>query len=236
MDVLTFTGFPMFEYDAQKLSEPEMMTRIFPGKRIITKPGTIGPVVNQVKTQGIGADAFRVFEILGRELQEASAVTEFLTAMPGKQSKTLGEVEIKTAESHGYFDVIARKIEAHSVRPLLRDSYAMLEQFTETFTNLERYQFTVNGVSLLLLQKKETENLMQAIVIAGKNPRIADDRKLRRLFNRLLSVWNLEEESDQEDPQQVVPGMAQQIQPQMRPQLPAGPQAPQRAALPMGAA
>ena len=36
---------------------------------------------NPMLTQGIGSDAFRVFDILTRELQEGMAITEFLTAM-----------------------------------------------------------------------------------------------------------------------------------------------------------
>jgi len=201
VDALTFTAFPMFEYDPQKLQEPEMMTRIFPGKRILKKPGTEGPVVTQVKTQGIGTDAFKVYEILGRELQEGTTVTEFLTAMPGKQSKTLGEIEIKTAQSHGYFDVIARKIELNSVRPVLRDSYAMLEQFTDTFKNLDRYQFNVGGLSLLLLEKQQMEYLIQAIGIATKNPQIAQWTNTKDLWERLLSVWNLDEAHREDEPQ-----------------------------------
>jgi hypothetical protein len=224
VDHLTFTGFPMFEYDPQKLQEPEKMTRVFPGKRILTKPNTTGPVVSQVKTQGIGTDAFKVYEIFGKEIQEASAVTEFLTAMPGKQAKTLGEIEIKTAESHGYFDVIARKLELNSVRPLLRDSYAMLEQFTDTFKNLEQYQFSVNGVTLLLMERKDTENLMQAIVIGGRTPNITDLPTLQELYKHLLSKWNLDSVADRAKPP--AEGLPPQGQPQLQPQPPAAPQLP----------
>ena len=47
--------------------------------------------------------------------------------------------------------------------------------------NLDRYQFTVGGLSLLLLEKQQVESLGQAIAIGSKNPGIADTAKLRRL-------------------------------------------------------
>jgi len=224
VDALAFTVFPMFEYDPQKLQEPEVMTRIFPGKRIQTKPGTQGPVVSQVKTQGIGADAFKVFDILARELQEGTAITEFLTAMPGKQQKTLGEIEIKTTESHGYFDVVARKLEINSVRPTLRSSYAMLQQFTtRTFENLDHYQFNVGGLSLLLLQKQQMEYLMQAIALATKNPQIAAMTNMKDLWERLLGIWNLDEAHREDEPEEV-PGLPPQAQAQAPPPMQMQPQ------------
>jgi hypothetical protein len=222
IDSLTFTVSPMFEYDPQRLMEPEKMTRIFPGKRIMTKVGTGEKVVRQVETQGIKADAFKVTEVLNQEIQEGTAVTEFLTAMPGRQAKTLGEIEIKTAESHGYFDVIARKVELNSIGPLLYNSYEMLEEFTDQFDNLERYQFTVGGISLLLLQKQQIEYLVQAISIASKNPQINQWTNLKDLWERLLSIWNLDEAHREEEPEEMLTMDARP--PQVQPQLPgAGP-------------
>ncbi|MCK4786533.1 MAG: hypothetical protein KAV87_22430, partial [Desulfobacteraceae bacterium] len=221
VDNLNFTNNPIFEYDPQKLMEPARMTNIFPGKLIKTKPATAGPVINQVNTMGITADAFKVFEIVARELQEGTAVTEFLTSMPGKQAKTLGEVEIKTAESHGYFDVIARKIEINSIRNLLRSSYEMLCHFTDEFDNIERYQFNVGGLSLLLLQKQQVEYLVQALSLALQNQQLSQWTDVKDLWERLLSIWNLDEAHREEEPAKMPqPQMQQQPQPQ-------GPQRPQ---------
>jgi len=213
VDNLTYSVNTMLEYDPQKLLEPQNMTWIFPGKLIKTKPGIAGPVVNQVKTQPMGADAFRVFEIVTKELQEGSAITEFLTAMPGKQSKTLGEIEIKTAESHGYFDVIARRLEINSIAKLLYNSYEMLQQYKgDQFKNLERYQFNVGGLSLLLLEKQMVEYLIQALGLALKHPQISQWTDVKDLWQRLLSIWNLDEAHREEAPEQqmMLPQAAQQ--------------------------
>jgi len=228
IDNLNYSVNMMLEYDPQKLLEPARMHSIFPGKLIKTKPGTTGPVVTQVNTHGIAADAFKVFELVTRELQEGTAVTEFLTAMPGGKSKTLGEIEIKTSESHGYFDVIARKIEMNTIRKILRSSYEMLCQFTDEFKNIERYQFNVGGLSLLLLQKQQVEYLVQALSLALANQQLSQCTDVKDLWERLLSLWNLDEAHREEEPEQMM--MQQQMpQQQQRPQLPPG-QAPSQPA------
>ena len=221
IDNLNFTTNAMFEYDPQDLLEPKNMTRIFPGKLIKTKAGvTRKPVVTQIMTKGITNDFFKMFEIVSKELQEGTAVNEFLTSMPSKSAKTLGEIEIKTAESHGYFDVIARKIEVNSIRVLLRNCYAMLCQFGD-FKNLERYQFNVGGLSLLLLQKQQVEYLVQALGMALKYPQLLERTDIKDLWERLLSIWNLDDAHREEEPGQ----MMQQIQQQQQ-QQPQRPRAP----------
>ena len=229
IDNLTFSVNKMFEYAPQDLMEPEKMYSVFPGKLIKLKPGVQGPAVRVVEAQSIGADAFRVFETVTRELQENTAITEFLTAMPGQKGKTLGEIEIKTSESHGYFDVIARKIEANSIAAILRHSYEMLEQFRDDFQYCDRYQFSVGGLSLLLLRKEMVEYLMQALVLAMKNPQLAMRTKIEDLWRRLLSIWSLDE-AYSEEPQE---GPSPQPQAQPRPMLPSPVQPMAQPAAPM---
>jgi len=222
IDNLNFTTNTVFEYDPMKLLEPKNMTRIFPGKLIKTKSGVKNEnVVKQVLTKGITNDFFKIFEMVSRELQEGTAVNEFLTSMPSKSAKTLGEIEIKTAESHGYFDVIARKIEVNSIRLLLRNCYAMLCDFGD-FKNLERYQFNVGGLSLLLLQKQQVEYLVQALSLALKYPVLMQSTDIKDLWERLLGIWNLDDAHREEEPGQMMQQMSQQQQPQQ--QRPAAPQ------------
>lgn len=221
IDNLNFSVNTMLEYDPQKLLEPSKMHSVFPGKLIKLKPGTASPVITQVYAKGITADAFKVFEMVTMELQEGTAVTEFLTAMPGGKSKTLGEIEIKTSESHGYFDVIARKIEINSIRNLLMSSYGMLCQFAQEFKNPERYQFNVGGLSLLLLQKQQVEYLVQALSLAIQNEQLSQWTDVKDLWERLLSIWNLDESHREEEPEQMMKQRQMPQQPQ-RPQLPPG--------------
>jgi hypothetical protein len=80
--------------------------------------------------------------------------------MPSQQSKTLGEVQLKTMESRGLFDTIARDLERNSIKPLLEMSYSLLVQFAG-FPEIEgRYLFSVGGLSLLLMQKEQNIRLL----------------------------------------------------------------------------
>jgi len=224
IDNLNFVVNKMFEYNPYDLQDPTTMMRIFPGKTIATR--VHGNAVNPVKTDPISADVFKTLEIIIKELQEGNAITEFLTAMPGKQAKTLGEIEIKTSESHGYFDVIARKIEMNSISKILYNSYEMLAEFISDYKHVERYQFNVGGLSLLLLQKQQVEYLVQALSIALKYPNLAQWTKLREIWERLLSIWNLDEAyNDSDEEEQIM---------QQQQQLPAGEAIQQRPALPAG--
>lgn len=233
IDNLTFSVNTMYQFKPQDLMEPQNMTSIYPGKLIKLKPGAPERVVFPVEKSGIGADAFRVFDMTEKAIQENTAITEFLTAMPSGAKKTLGEIEIKTQESHGYFDVIARKIEVNTIATVLFNSYEMLEQFTDTFENLKRYQFNVGGLSLLLLRKEMVEYLMQALALALKNPQLSALTDIKDLWERLLGIWGLDEahREESEEPRMLPPmQVAGQPQPQTmpaRPMLPAAAMAPQ---------
>lgn len=203
IDNMNFIVNRMWEYNPYDLQDPTTMMRIFPGKTIQNR--THGTAIWPVKVEPLTGDVYKTIELLIKELQEGNAVTEFLTAMPGTKTKTLGEIEIKTAESHGYFDVIARMLEVNSIRPLLRDSYEMLCQFRDDYDNFERYQFNVGGLSLLLLQKQQVEYLVQALSLALKFPNLGQWTKLMEVWQRLLSIWNLDDayvEPDDEMQQQ----------------------------------
>jgi len=211
LDNLTFTVNTMFEYSPSDLMEPEKMTKIFPGKLIKRKTGAQGPAVNVVNVKGIQSDAFRVFELVAREINEGSAITEFLTGMPGSKQKTLGEIEIKTSESHGYFDVIARKMEVNTISKMLYNCYEMLEQFTSRFKNIERYQVNVGGLSLLLMQRQQIENLMQAIALAIKLGGLVKPEKIKKMWGRLVSIWDIADDAGDDNDMDINRPMMPQI-------------------------
>lgn len=185
IDNLNFTVNKVFTYQPTALMRPQEIMSIYPGKMIPVN--VAGSPINEVKMTPLGQDAFKVFEIISTEMQEASAVTEFLMGMPGKKAKTLGEVEIKTAESQGLFDVIARELELNSIKPTLKSSYDLLVQFSD-FKG--EYEFNVGGLSLLLLKKEQVQTLMQAIVMALKSPELRQITDIQELWKRLLDIWN----------------------------------------------
>ena len=186
IDNLNFSVNKIRTYQPSMLKRPQDIFSVFPGKMIPTNSG--GEAIKEVQTSQLGSDVFKLFEILGTEMQESTAVTEFLTGMPGKKAKTLGEVEIKTAESQGLFDIIAKELELNSIKPILKGSYDFLVQFSD-FSN--EYEFNVGGLSLLLIKKEQVETLMQAMVLAMKAPQLQEITNIEELWKRLLGIWNI---------------------------------------------
>jgi len=188
IDNLNYTVNKMFEYNPHDLENPQAMLRLYPGKQIrVNSDGK--QVIREVIVTPLKQDVFKSYEIIDREMQEGHAVTEFISGLEGKKDKTLGEVQIKTAESHGYFDVIARDLEQNSIRRILEDSYAMMVQFGN-FTD-KKYQFDVGGLSLLLLQREQVEKLMHSLTLSLKSPELKQRTKVNDLWKRLLDVWNI---------------------------------------------
>lgn len=185
VDNLNFVVNKVMTYQPTSLKRPQEIFSVYPGKMIPVSAG--GDPIKEVKLTPLGQDAYKVYETVGNEIQEANAVTEFLMGMPGKKAKTLGEVEIKTAESQGLFDVIARELELNSIKPTLKGGYELLVQFSN-FKG--EYEFNVGGLSLLLLKKEQIETLMQAIMIAVRTPELKQITKIQELWKRLLDIWN----------------------------------------------
>lgn len=191
VDNMNFSVNKSFEYDPTRLLNPKSILTIYPGKKI----ERIGneKVIEEVPVTPVGKDAIPGLEFLDRETQEATSITEFNQAMPSRKAKTLGEIEIKTAESKGLFDTIARDLEQNSIKPLLEMSYSLLVQFSD-FEPIEgKYIIKVGGLSLLLMQKEQGEQIQQVIMMAAKVPEIAEMTDMGNLWQKFLGLLNLQD-------------------------------------------
>lgn len=189
VDNLNFIVNKMYEYNPTSLMDAQTITAIFPGK--LLKKNTNEAVLKEIITSNVGiVESLKALELLGREMQEGTWVTEFLQGMPGKP-KTLGEVEIKTAQSQGMFDVIARDLEENSIKPNLEMTYDLYVQFAEWPERKDNYQITVGGVTLLLMQREQTERLSQILGWALKDQQIAQRTDLDDLYRKILGIYNL---------------------------------------------
>jgi len=189
MDNLNFSVNKMFEYNPTSLQNPKAILTIWPGKTIAKTVDT--PVLQEVMTTNVAKDAVYGLDVLSREMQEGTAVTEFLMGMPGKKAKTLGEVEIKTSESQGLFDIIARDLEENSLKPLLEMSYDLMVQFSDFEDRKDKYQINVDGLSLILMQQKQIQQISQILVMALKSPDLKPRTDIGDLWQRLLGIYNL---------------------------------------------
>ena len=191
VDNLNFTVNKIFEVQPTNLLNQKNITEVYPGK-IINKH-TSTPAMEEVRTSSLGVDAFNTLELLNQEIQKGTAVTEFLMGWAGKH-KTATEAELKTNQAQGLFDVIARDIEANSLQPLIEMSFDLMCQFGDLPIELMgRYDFKVGGLSLLLVQREQKQNISEALGAAIKVPQLYQMTNVPDLYKRHLDVLGLQD-------------------------------------------
>lgn len=188
VDNMNFTVNKVFEVNPNVLFDAHSINRIFPGK--VVKSRNVGAGIEQMKVTPLTPETFRAIEMMERQMEQGTAVTEFLEGSSPRKRQTKGEVEIKTAEAHTMFDMIARRLEENSIKPLLRDCWNLMKQFAG-YTG--EYEFKVGGLSLLLMQKEQTNKIMQILAIMGKAPMLMQMTDIPELWQKLLSIYNLNE-------------------------------------------
>lgn len=192
MDNLNFTVNKMFEVQKTGLVDQQKVSRIYPGKVFLKN--TDQQIVREVNTTPIGPEVINAIKVVDSELRQATAVTEYVEALPSKHKQTLGEIEKKTAEAHSFFDVIARRLERNSIGPLIKDTYNLLVQFSDTLKDLEgKYIFKVGGLTLLLAEEKLKSNMNIILGAVLKSPALAEITDVPGLWKRILTQMNLQD-------------------------------------------
>ena len=192
MDNLNFTVNKMFEVDKSNLTEPEKAKRIYPGKMWLKNSGS--PAVSEVNVTALGTEVVTALKVVDSELRQATAISEYVEALPSGRQQTLGEIEKKTSEAHGFFDVIARRLERNSISPLIKDSYNLLLQFSDTLKGLEgHYIFKVGGLTILLEEEKLKQSMDMILMAAMKNQMLGQLTDIPTLWKKYLTHFNLGE-------------------------------------------
>lgn len=192
MDSLNFTVNPMFEMYQLGLVDPQKARKIYPGKVFLKK--TNDRVIHELSVKDRGVEAKNAIIVIDSELRQATAITEYVEALPSKHKQTLGEIEKKTAESHGFFDVIARRLERNFIAKLIKDSYNLIVQFSDTFKDLEgKYIFKVGGLTLLLQQEKLKQYIDIVLKVALKSNVLSQITDIPLLWKKALTQMNLQD-------------------------------------------
>lgn len=192
MDNLNFTVNKMFEVQKTGLVDPQKAKRIYPGKVFLKN--TEQRVVLEVNTTPVGPEVINAIKVVDSELRQATAITEYVEALPSKHKQTLGEIEKKTAESHSFFDVIARRLERNSIGPLIKDTYNLLVQFGDALKGLEgKYIFKAGGLTLLLAEEKLKNNMNFILGAALKSEALVPITDIPGLWKRILTQMNLQD-------------------------------------------
>jgi hypothetical protein len=204
IDNLNFSVNKIFEANPTSLLNPKSLTQMYPGKMIF-KHGA-NPAVTEVRTTGVGQDAFAVMGLLDQGIQKGTGVTDFLTGNTSKSGTTATETKIKTAQAQGMFDVIARNLEANSIQPLMEMSFALWEQFNPDLPEgiSGAYDFNVGGLSLLLQEQEQSQNLQQILQFALSSPDISQMTDTQAAWKKFLE---LKDQGDLFAEQQQQPGI-----------------------------
>jgi len=192
MDNLNFTVNKMFQMNKMGLLDPQKARRIYPGKVFMASVNE--QVVREISTTAIGQEVINAIKVVDSELRQATAITEYVEALPSKHKQTLGEIEKKTAESHGFFDVIARRLERNLIAKLIEDTYNLIVQFSDTFKDLEgKYLFKVGGLTLLLQQEKLKQEIEKIMAGALKSPVLGAMTDIKLLYKKWLAQASLQD-------------------------------------------
>lgn len=207
MDNLNFTVNKMYEVQNTGLVDQQKARRIYPGK--IFLKSTDQRVVQEVNTTPIGMEIINAVKVIDSELRQATAITEYVEALPSKHKQTLGEIEKKTTEAHGFFDVIARRLERNSIAPLIKDTYNLLVQFSQTLKGLEgEYIFKVGGLSLLLQEEKLRASIEKILAAALKSEVLSQLTDIPVLWKKMLTQMNLQDAYREPEEQEGMAGQA----------------------------
>jgi hypothetical protein len=189
VDNLNFTVNKVFEYQSSDVVNAKQLTAIYPGKLIPTN--TNQQALREVITSQVGGDVYKTLEILGKEMQEGTSVTEFIQGMPGEKAKTLGEIEIKTAESRGMFDTIAKGLEQGSIKRILEMTYDLYAQFGDYPPREGYFRFSVGGLSLMVTRRQKMQYIERALEVALSQPELAQRTDIEDLWRKFLSSVDL---------------------------------------------
>lgn len=179
----------MFTYNSNRLMNPKELFNIYPGKMIPTNVD--GQAMNEVGVTSIPREMFLILEVLEKEIDEGTAVTEFLSGMPDSQAKTLGEIQIKTAQSKGIFDTIAKDLEQNSIKPLLEMTYSLYQQFAGFPEIQGKYNFVVGGLTIVMMEREKSETMSSILGSATQNPELRQRTDIDKLWQKMLGLFNL---------------------------------------------
>jgi hypothetical protein len=189
VDNLNWSVNKVFEYDPTLLKHPTDMHSIHPGKTVATSGAGTNAVMREVVTSSTLPEVNAALEMVNREIDEATNVNEFVAGRPGR-AKTKGEVQIKTAESRGLFETMARDVEQHGLKPALEKCYDLYAQFDGMTKRDGVFNIQVGGITLLLSKERLEANLSETLFEALSSPVLGQMTDIPTLWKKKLTINN----------------------------------------------
>lgn len=211
VDVLNmiFDGFlmsmmKMYEADMDVMEDPDQIdSGIWPGKIWKRREGamnTQSQAMKEVFTNYPPSHVFMLYQLLDRETQFGSGVTETMTGLPRLRGRSSAlEVAQRSAETNNLFVGIANRIEKLYLEPMLDMLFMLLLQYQTDYPDMEfalavfqdrgkaaqfmrmkaeerfaqlagDFKFTVNGLSSLMSKKEDIEKASFLFKLLTKVP------------------------------------------------------------------
>lgn len=231
MDSTFASQMKAFEINGDLIDEPsQLASGIYPFKTIFTSGGMPGQ--NAVRDFTLGntsPEALPMLASIDRELQNASGVNEFISGIVGAGDKTATEVKQKAGQSMGFMAAISEDIEDNVLTPYIEMTYSNVLQYNPELLGEKvnllpkedlEYNFEVRGMSKIMKQIEEFNNLFAWVGMMAKTPAGARI-KWDEIAEKTARLRNFDPKDILVDPEQPgvqAPGIPQQGQQGMSPQ------------------
>lgn len=193
LDNANFTVNQMYEIDRTAADENSTnMTNVYPGRTWFRKHGATGPIVTPVSTPTKLPETVGLLTLLKEEIEHVMGINEWVSPRQGRE-KTATETKIKAGATRSFFDVIARDIEANTIKPLLEMAISLLSQFAGTMEFQVPHRIVVGGLSIMLQSDVMVDRIMQLMMLFGKVPALLEMVDVPMLFRKLLSLYQLQD-------------------------------------------
>lgn len=229
-----------FEVNIDVVYDPEeLKSGIAPGKVFKRISGLPEQMIREINIGNISQQNLAVYEILSREFQNATAITEFLMGLPTSRGRpTATEVMYKSQQSINTIQDISTDLENYLISPLLEFMFDLIMKYQNDFTDAElqeflgdhidynmdvlifkqkylsgRYKFVVNGLSSTLLRSQIVEKISVLLQLLQANPNWLQQINFERLLYKILEGLDL-------DPTEILlPTKQEQPQQEITPQV-----------------
>lgn len=240
-----------FELNIDVIYDPEeIKSGISPGKVFKRIGGSVEPMVREINIGNISQQNLAVYEILSREFQNATAITEFIMGMPtAKGRPTATEVMYKSQQAVNTLQDISADLENYLIAPLLEFMFDLIMKYQTDFSDAELqeflgdhldyymdfqtfkdkylngvYKFKIQGLSSTMLRMQLVEKISMLLTLLQANPLLASRLNWQQLLYKILEGLEL-------DPTEILMP-AQETSGPEQPVIPTSPQPPTTPVIP----
>lgn len=256
LDANLWSSIKAFVLDLDQVVDPnEFKGGIYPGKVFKARSrGVPRAMVTPVELGVANPQNLTFSGAIERETQNATGVNEYSAGFVGARKNELAtEINVKSAQSFGYLNSIAREVEENVLDKVLEMGWELIVTHQDDFTDAKlqemlgedvsellvflsetgrkeylggSYEFQFRGMSSMLEKGKELEKAQMVAQAIQQVPGMADFIDPPALVRKFFSAlnWNPEELMKKEIKQTPAPGLPSTAPP-AAPPVPAGPMA-----------